>query len=64
MNLAGHSIEPVVEIVKARGLPLILLSGYGPASIPPPLLDLPALQKPFLIEKLRGTIDAVLGPRK
>jgi CheY-like chemotaxis protein len=62
VNVAGYGIAPVVEIVKARGLPLILLSGYGLKGIPPPLRDMRALQKPFLIEKLRATIDDVLRP--
>jgi CheY-like chemotaxis protein len=63
VNLAGHSIEPVVETIKARGLPFILLSGYPPASLPAPLRDMPSIQKPFLVEKLRATIDDLFDLR-
>jgi hypothetical protein len=49
INVAGFNISPVAEIVAARGLPFIFVSGYGPDGRPVMFTDKPVLRKPFLV---------------
>jgi CheY-like chemotaxis protein len=46
INVAGFNISPVAEIVAARGLPFIFVSGYGPEGRPVMFTDKPVLRKP------------------
>jgi DNA-binding NtrC family response regulator len=61
INVAGNLITPITEIVSARGLPFILMSGYGSEGAPDALKGRPILRKPFMIDQLDGRINSVLG---
>ncbi|MBR1154292.1 response regulator [Bradyrhizobium sp. JYMT SZCCT0428] len=50
INVAGFNISPIAEIVAARGLPFVFVSGYGPEGRPTLFSDRPVLRKPFLLE--------------
>jgi CheY-like chemotaxis protein len=56
INVAGFDISPIAELVAARGLPFIFVSGYGPAGRPVLFPDKPVLNKPFLIEDFADMI--------
>ena len=60
VNVNGHMITPVAELIKARNLPFIFATGYGAAGVPAEYRDQPTLQKPFLIEKLGKMIHRTL----
>jgi DNA-binding NtrC family response regulator len=60
VNVNGHMITPVAELIKARNLPFIFATGYGAAGVPAEYRDQPTLQKPFLIEKLEEMIHRTL----
>jgi CheY-like chemotaxis protein len=60
VNVAGLNISPIAEIVAARGLPFIFVSGYGPEGRPPLFKEKPVLRKPFLIEHIAAMIHSVL----
>lgn len=60
VNVNGKVITPVAEAVQMRGLPLVFATGYGAQGLPEKFLDRPTLQKPFQIETLARTIEAVL----
>jgi DNA-binding NarL/FixJ family response regulator len=47
VNIAGDKIYPVAEAVARRGIPFLLLSGYGEAAIPPEHPEWRACAKPF-----------------
>jgi CheY-like chemotaxis protein len=52
VNLAGTKVYPVAEVLSARGIPFLLLSGYGSEAAP---LEHPSWQvcgKPFKTEQL------------
>ena len=57
VNLAGKEVFPVAEILEERGIPFVLLSGYGD-SARPANRSWPLVGKPFrsrvLIEALTG----------
>jgi DNA-binding response OmpR family regulator len=61
INLKGVSVGPVAEAIAARGLPLIFLSGYGPAGVPDGFEGRPVLSKPCTPDLLKSTINAVLS---
>src|ERR1700694_1208008 len=61
INVGGARIEPVAEIIDGRHLPFVFASGYGPAGLPARFRDRPALQKPFLPDRLEKAIQLALG---
>jgi DNA-binding NtrC family response regulator len=60
VNINGHAISPVADLIEARDCPFFFASGYGAAGLPEKYRQYPALQKPFQIEKLAQTIDRTL----
>jgi len=63
INVAGFNISPIAEIVAARGLPFVFVSGYGPAGLPVLFRDKPVLHKPFLISAFAYLIQSALNDR-
>ena len=59
VNLAGSLIFGVADMLRERGIPYILLTGYGLESIPAEYRDAPTLQKPIEPEQLRKSIDSL-----
>jgi len=47
INVGGTDIAPFAEIIAARGLPFIFVSGYGPAGRPVSFPYTLVLLKPF-----------------
>ena len=47
VNLRGEKVYPVADALQARGVPFLLLSGYGDDAIPPNRPDWQACSKPF-----------------
>jgi CheY-like chemotaxis protein len=63
INVAGCNIRPIAEIVAARGLPFIFVSGYLPAGRPALFANKPVLHKPFLIEHFADMINLAIGDK-
>jgi CheY-like chemotaxis protein len=59
VNLNGHPITPVAEILVERGVPFVLASGYGRRGIPDAFGRVPLLQKPFQVEALARALASV-----
>ena len=47
VNLGGESVYPVADMLHARGIPFVFMTGYGSASIDPRFALVPVLQKPI-----------------
>jgi DNA-binding response OmpR family regulator len=62
LNLAGVESVPVANALAARGVPLILLTGYGPDSLRPELRSLPQIQKPVTATTLLNMIRRTFLP--
>ena len=45
-NVRQEAIWPVVDVLLARGVPLVLAAGYGPGAIPHAYAHLPCCEKP------------------
>ncbi len=52
VNLRGESVVPVVEALRQRGRPFVLISGYDRADLKTTFPDVPVLPKPFDASKL------------
>jgi DNA-binding response OmpR family regulator len=60
VNVDGHIISPVAELLRKRQIPIIFATGYDSSSLPENYRGLPALQKPFQLEALDRLVSAVL----
>src|SRR5690349_11050370 len=56
INVGGHNILPIAQILAKRSLPFLFASGYATTALPEPFLTCPVLRKPFLIEQLSRAI--------
>jgi CheY-like chemotaxis protein len=53
VNLNGEEIYPVAEVLAAREIPFVFITGYGRNVLGAPYRDRPTLQKPFRRGDLR-----------
>ena len=60
VNIGGHMITPVAEIIELRKRPIIFATGYGASGLPEAFRDRPALRKPFMIEGLKCAIEQAM----
>ncbi|WP_343346272.1 response regulator [Sphingomicrobium sp. XHP0239] len=62
LNIRGEKIFPVLGVLKERGIPFVITSGYADWSMPEEWQDRPRLQKPVegeqLLKALRRVIPA------
>src|SRR5690349_2839776 len=61
INLAGEMVFPVAEALAARGVPFLLLSGYGKSALPPERRHWPVCEKPFSMEALVAALAGLIG---
>jgi len=61
VNLNGHPVTPVVEILVERGVPFIFASGYGQRGVPEVYRAIPTLQKPFQADALARAIETAIA---
>jgi CheY-like chemotaxis protein len=63
VNLEGHDVYPVAEIIGKRGLPFMFVTGYGERGLPDAYRDRPTLQKPFQLDELKRMLARLLSGR-
>src|SRR5262245_60698390 len=56
VNLGGESIYPVADLLAARDVPFVFVSGYGPAAIEARYGDAIVLSKPILDADLERAV--------
>ncbi|HXW49189.1 MAG TPA: response regulator [Xanthobacteraceae bacterium] len=61
VNLNGHPVTPVVEVLVERGVPFIFASGYGQRGLPEAYRAIPTLQKPFQSDALARAIETAIS---
>lgn len=64
INLRGDLAYTVADILRAGGVPLILVTGYDPCSVPDTYQDIPRLQKPLDERALLEWFDLLHGRAK
>ena len=57
VQLEGETIEEVAELLVARGVPVLLATGYEKAQLAPSLQHLPRVRKPYNEKELRGVLE-------
>jgi CheY-like chemotaxis protein len=62
LNLRDQSALPVARELSARGIPLILVTGYDDAGIPEELAPVPRMHKPFLEGEVKRLMLASFCP--
>ena len=60
VNLAGQPSYPIAELLNARHVPFLFITGYGRAGLVPEFQDKPVLQKPFTSEALAQALTELL----
>ena len=60
VNLRGKRVYPVAELLEARGIPFLLMSGYGRDGVPAEHANWVACSKPFLPGDLVRTLAGLL----
>jgi DNA-binding response OmpR family regulator len=64
INLAGELVFPVAEVLAGRGVPFLLLSGYGDVALPSNRRHWPICSKPFNLRDLVTVLSGlVTSPR-
>lgn len=56
VNLAGEQVYPVAEVLAARRIPFVFLTGYGEHAIRPDFAAMPVVQKPFVAEQIQSAV--------
>jgi len=57
VNLGGELVYPVAELLSARGIPFVFVTGYGRESIDGRFADAPVLEKPVEM----GSLEDIFG---
>lgn len=62
INIRGGKAFPLLAILKRRGIPFLIASGYADWSMPDEWADRPRLPKPYKPETLRERLWEALKP--
>jgi CheY-like chemotaxis protein len=60
VNIGGHTIDPIADIIHRRGLQFFFVTGYASSGLPVAFADKPYLQKPCSLDELRQVLNSVL----
>lgn len=60
VNLNGIRVDGVADAVRARGIPMVFVSGYDRNLLPPRFADVPHCLKPVDIDQLAATLASQL----
>jgi DNA-binding response OmpR family regulator len=62
INLGGWAVYPVAQVLAARNVPFLFLTGYGTEIVQRPYCERPRLGKPIKAAELIGTVTRLLAP--
>ena len=60
VTIRGGRVYPVADILRQRGIPFLLASGYGKWALPEALREAPRLTKPFSMPELEEQLKQLL----
>jgi CheY-like chemotaxis protein len=60
LNLGGKLTYPVADVLKARQIPFVFMTGYGSAALETAYAEIPVLEKPFNRADLKAIIARVI----
>ena len=56
VNIGADQIDPVADVLAARGCPFIFTTGCGRAGLPEAYADRAVVEKPFYVEEILKTL--------
>ncbi len=59
VNVGGEMVYPVAEMLEARGVPFVFVTGYSGKTVVPRFQTRPTLQKPFECDQLRTVLSGL-----
>jgi DNA-binding response OmpR family regulator len=62
VNLGGQTVYPVAEVLDARRVPFVFVTGHGREALPSLFCGRPYLGKPFAPGELIGTVARLVAP--
>ncbi len=63
VNLAGENCFPIADVLAARGVPFVFLTGYGTTVLPASYRDVPCLAKPYKLAEMCALVKRRFRPR-
>jgi len=57
VNVGGHVVYPIADILRRRGIPFIFVTGYDPGVVPSRYRHEPVLSKPFSHETFSNAFN-------
>jgi CheY-like chemotaxis protein len=57
VNVQGRRIDPVMQLLRERNIPVVLATGYGATALDVPR-DVRVIEKPYTEDKLRAALVA------
>jgi DNA-binding NtrC family response regulator len=63
VNFAGEKVYPLAEFLAERGIPFVLLSGYGRDAVPANHPEWQACNKPFQPDELVDMLSRQVTPK-
>ena len=62
VNLNGHLVTPLADILVERGVPFVFATGYGEAGAPEGF-DVPIVRKPYNVHQIVAALVEATGKR-
>ena len=59
VNLGGQRVDPVADVLAARGIPFVFTTGYGVQGQPAAHRSVPVLEKPYSPDLLAATLARI-----
>lgn len=63
VNIAGDRVDPVADLLAARGVPFVFATGYGPSAAPDRHRERRVIAKPYRTRDLHEALAASLPGR-
>ncbi len=62
LNVAGASVDSVIQTLQERGVPFACMTGYTSGDAPGLDASVPVIRKPFPPEQILTTVKSLLAP--
>jgi len=63
VNLDGDHIYPVADVLAARAIPFVFMTGYSRDALPPEHRSRPVVRKPFQAAELLRVLDSLIAKK-
>lgn len=64
VNVGGHVVFPVADVLSRRGIPFLFATGLGASGLPRDWQGHPTLQKPMTMAQLADTLGSTIRQRQ